>query len=294
MGHNHNHKGDKNLKVAFFLNVTFTILELVGGFFVNSVAIISDAVHDLGDSLSLGTAWYLQRKSYQKPDSKFSYGYHRFSLLGALISGVVLIIGSIFVVQEAIARIIQPEEANAEGMMYFAIAGVLVNGIAALRLRSGTSLNERVVAWHLLEDVLGWVAVLVVSIILQFKDYPILDPILSLAITGYIMFGVIQRLRETLVVFLQGVPMDVNLNQLKDQIRAIDSVHSIHETHIWSLEGDHHVFSTHIRLKEIDTQEDVQKVKKSVLKLLEPFDFHHVTIETELVGEYCEFEREDH
>lgn len=294
MGHQHSHKSEKNLKVAFFLNVGFTILEFVGGFFVNSVAIMSDAVHDLGDSLSLGTAWYLQRKSYQQPDNKYSFGYHRFSLLGALINGFVLIIGSVFVVQEAIARIITPEEANAEGMMYFAIGGVLVNGIAAFRLRKAHSMNEKVVAWHLLEDVLGWIAVLIVSIILQFKNIPILDPVLSLAITAYILYGVLKRLRQTLVIFLQGVPVSINLNELKDQIRSIDRVHSIHETHIWSLEGDHHVFSTHIRLKEIDSQEDVQSVKKAVLKLLKPYKFHHVTIETELVGEFCKYEREDH
>src|SRR5690606_7238014 len=152
----HNPSG-KNLKLAFFLNLGFTIFEIIGGFYVNSVAIISDALHDLGDSLSLGTAWYLQKKSHQGKDSRFSFGYKRFSLLGALINSLVLIGGSIFVIYQAVLRIIEPEASDAQGMIIFAIVGVAVNGFAAYKLSGGTSMNEKVVSWHLLEDVLGWI-----------------------------------------------------------------------------------------------------------------------------------------
>ena len=161
--HSHDHSG-KNLKVAFFLNLTFTILEFIGGIYVNSIAIISDAVHDLGDSLSLGTSWYLDSKSKKNANSKYSYGYRRFSLLGALINSVVLIAGSVYVIYEAVGRILEPEHSDAQGMVIFAIIGVLVNGYAAYKLSSGKSMNEKVVSWHLMEDVLGWVAVLIVAI----------------------------------------------------------------------------------------------------------------------------------
>lgn len=215
MGHHHDHKPvGKNLKLAFFLNVGFTIFEIIGGFYVNSVAIISDAVHDLGDSLSLGTAWYLQQKSSKGSNARFSFGYKRFSLLGALINSLVLIAGSIYIIIEAVGRIIEPEHSNAQGMIVFAIFGMAVNGFAAYKLSGGKTMNEKVVSWHLLEDVLGWAAVLVVGVILLFKDIHYLDPALSLLITLYILWNVIKRLKDTLFIFLQAVPENINLAEI--------------------------------------------------------------------------------
>ena len=171
--HDHHHHSSNNIKVAFFLNFAFTILEIIGGLYVNSIAIISDAIHDLGDTISLGTSWYLEEKSYKKSNKKFSFGYKRFSLLGALINSIILIIGSLYVITEAVGRILEPEHTDAKGMIFFAVIGVLVNGYAAWKLSSGKTMNEKVASWHLVEDVLGWVAVLVVGIILNFKDIKI-------------------------------------------------------------------------------------------------------------------------
>ena len=180
MAHNHSHQhggSTKNLKIAFFINIGFTCLEIVGGFFTNSIAIISDALHDLGDSLSLGLAWYLENKASQKGSTnRFSFGYARFRLLGALVNALVLIVGSIYIIIEAIGRLQNPEPVKSDWMIVLAVIGVAANGYAAWRTKGSTSLNEKVVSWHLLEDVLGWVAVLIVSIILQFKDWYFLDP----------------------------------------------------------------------------------------------------------------------
>ena len=154
MAHIHKHDtAGKNLKIAFFLNVGFTILEFIGGIYVNSIAIISDALHDLGDSFSLGMAWYLNKKSKQEANNKYTFGYSRFSLLGALINSVILIAGSIYVISEALGRILEPQHSDAQGMIVFAIIGIAVNGYAAWKVSKGKSLNERVVSWHLLEDV---------------------------------------------------------------------------------------------------------------------------------------------
>lgn len=292
MSHNHSHDhhhhdDNSNLKIAFFLNLVFTIIELIGGAYVNSVSIISDAVHDLGDSLSLGTAWFLQVKSKDKADDKYSFGYSRFSLLGALINSVVLIAASIFVVNEAIERIIHPETSDAKGMLIFALFGIAINGYAAWKMSGGKTLNERVVSWHLLEDVLGWFAVLIVSVVLLFWDIPILDPILSLCITAYILWGVMQRLKETLYIFLQGIPKDVDLVEIATKLEKIENVHSIHHTHVWSLEGEHHVFTTHVKLTKIDRFQQYLDVKKSVKSILSHYPFAHYTIETELDDETC-------
>lgn len=285
--HDHNHSSGQNLKIAFFLNLGFTIFEIIGGFYVNSVSIISDAIHDLGDSLSLGTAWYLDKKSKEKADKNFSFGYARFSLLGALINSLVLIAGSIFVIYEAIGRILEPEHSDAGGMMIFSIIGIAVNGYAAWKMSGGKSLNEKVVSWHLLEDVLGWVAVFIVAVILQFKDIHYLDPALSLLITAYILWGVVKRLKETLFVFLQGIPKNVDLIKIEKELTEIKNVQSLHHTHIWSLEGVHHVFTTHLKLEQITEFNQILEVKKAAKNILKRYPFEHYTIETELDEETC-------
>jgi len=262
MAHNHEH-GDQtgNIKLAFFLNLGFTIFEFIGGLYVNSIAIISDAVHDLSDSLSTGLSWYLQNKSEQEASTTFTFGYKRFSLLGALINSIVLIAGSVFVIQAAVGRILQPEHSNAGGMLVFAIIGITINGYAAWRNRKGKTLNEQVISWHLLEDVLGWTGIFVVAVVLQFWDSHYLDPILALLITSYILWNIIKRLKKTMFVFLQGKPADIDLKKVKKRLINVDKVNSLHHTHVWSLEGEHNVFTTHVVLNEIDTFHDIFRDK---------------------------------
>ena len=288
--HSHSH-ASKNLKIAFFLNLVFTLFEILGGLYVNSIAIISDAVHDLGDSLSLGTSWYLQEKSNKEADEHFSFGYMRFSLLGALISSLVLIAGSIYVINEAINRILHPEPSDALGMMIFAIIGVAVNGYAAWKLSSGKSLNERVISWHLIEDVLGWSAILIVSIVLQFVENQYLDPALSLLITIYILWNVIKRLKETLFIFLQGSPKDITINDIEQELLSIKNIQSLHHTHTWSLDGEHHVFTTHIKLETISNLSELLSIKEQLNKIINKYPFEHHTIEIELDDEDCRLEK---
>lgn len=291
MGNHHHHKhstSGKNLRLAFFLNVGFTIFEFIGGLYVNSIAIISDAIHDLGDSISLGTAWYLQKKSQKGPNIRFSFGYKRFSLLGALINSLVLILGSIYVIYEAVQRLMAPEPSDAAGMVVFAIIGVAVNGYAAYKLSSGKTLNEKTVSWHLMEDVLGWVAVLIVGVMLLFTDYYFLDPALSLLITLFILWNVYKRLKETLFIFLQGVPEGIDLTEIETRLLNISNIASLHHMHVWSLEGDHHVFTVHIKLNNINQFQELLDVKKEVKKVLQVYHFDHYTIETELDKESCD------
>ena len=294
MSHNHSHHhhdSAKNLKAAFFLNLGFTIFEIIGGFYVNSVSILSDALHDLGDSLSLGLSWYLNNHSKKEADSKFTFGYSRFSLLGALINSIVLLAGSVFVIIEAIKRVINPESSDAQGMIIFAIIGIAVNGYAAYRLSGGKSLNERVVSWHLIEDVLGWAAVFIAAIVMLFTDTPYIDPVLSLAITVFILYNVFKRLRETLQILLQGTPYDIDTDVIKNEILLLDNVLSVHHMHVWSLEGENHVFTTHIKAKQLITFTQLIELKQSVKGILKKYPFSHYTIEVDLNNEVCELEK---
>lgn len=282
---NENHKSNQsNIKVAFFLNFGFTIIEIIGGIMINSIAIISDAVHDLGDSLSLGLAWYLGQYSEKESNQNYTYGYRRYSLLAALINTTVLIIGSFIIFFNAIPRLFDPQETNATGMIGFAILGIIVNGAAVLKTKSGQSLNEKVVSWHLLEDVLGWIAVLVVGIVMSFKDIPILDPILSIAITCYILYNVIINFKKTISLFLQTVPEEIDLNSIIKKFEEIDNVISSHHTHVWSLDSEHNVLTTHLVVDKQITIEELIKIKEQAKNEIKDLNMEHVTIEIDFKG----------
>lgn len=287
MSHDHSNDSTGDLRLAFFLNLSFTIIEIAGGIWTNSLAILSDAIHDLGDSLSLGMAWYLETYARKDKDKKYSYGYRRYSLLSALINTVVLIVGSVFILSRAVTRLFNPEPVDAKGMILFAVLGIIVNGLAMLRLRGGKSLNAQVVAWHLIEDVLGWVAVLIMSIVLLFTDLYILDPIFSILITSFVLFNVIKNLRKTLALFLQAVPENMDLEMIENRLLAIDNVCSSHHTHIWSMDGEHHVLTTHLVVEEDTSQDEVLCIKEDINQLSKEMDFLHTTVEIEYGDEKC-------
>ena len=236
----------------------------------------------------------MQSKSNKKADKKFSFGYKRLSLLGALINGVILVGGSIYIIYEGIIRITHPEPSHAEGMMYFAFLGVAVNGYAAWKVSTGKSMNEKVLSWHMLEDMLGWVAILIVSIVMQFTDNMYLDPILSLVITSYILFNVFRRLYETLYLFLQGNPSEIDVVKLESDILETENVLSLHHLHSWSLDGEHHVFSVHVVIENVVSLEQLRAVQKSLDELIEDYPFDHHAIQIELEGDNCDLRDTEH
>ena len=285
-GH-HSHASMRNIRVAFFLNLAFSLLEIVGGLLTNSLAILSDALHDLGDSFSLGLSWYLERHAQRGSDARYSYGYRRWSLLGALVNTVMLVVGSLYILSEAVPRLLHPEHSDARGMILLAVLGITVNGAAMLQLRHGRSLNAQMIAWHLLEDVLGWVAVLVVSVSLLFTDIHILDPILSVLISLYVLYNVVRNLRKTLALFLQAVPEAIVLPEVEQALRAIPLVRSVHHTHVWSLDGEHHVLTTHLVVDETATRQGLICIKGQVVEMTQRMGVVHTTVALEYEGEAC-------
>lgn len=282
--HSHHHTedtGTKNISLAFFLNLVFSIIELAGGLITNSVAILSDAIHDFGDSISLGLSWFLQKKSNKKSDEFYSYGYKRFSLLGAIFISVVLIISSFFIIRESIERIITPEEANAKGMMIMTVLGIAVNGFAVLRLRSGHSMNERAVSLHLLEDVFGWVAVLVAGIVMLFVDFPVIDPLLSIAITVWVLYNVYRNLRNTFRVLLQETPQNIDVNLMLTRIKDLPPVRDIHDFHLWSLDGERNIMTLHVVTSETVNPGILLQLKHDIREVAHSFSIEHVTLEFE-------------
>lgn len=289
----HLHAANKNLKTAFFLNLSFSLIEIAGGILTNSTAILADAVHDMGDTIALGQAWYFENLAKQKGSKKYSYGYKRFSLFGAMISITLLLISSLFILSEAIPRLMEPEHSNAQGMVFLAIIGILVNGYAMLKLGrhdQHASANVKVVTLHLLEDVLGWVAVLIVAIVLLFQDIHILDPLLAILITLYILYGVFKNIQQTLPVFLQATPESINLDALKVELESIQYVNSVHHIHVWSLDGQHNVLTAHLMIKDNLEKENILSIKNNAKSLIDKFDFYHSTLELEYPEETCRME----
>lgn len=289
MSHNH-HSSIKSLKLAFFLNLGFTIIEFVGGVLTNSTAILADAIHDLGDSIALAQAWYFESLSKKKGSSKYTYGYRRFTLIGAIISALILLLTSFYVLNEAIPRIINPEHSDAEGMVVLAIFGIAVNGFAMFKLAKGKGANIQIIALHLLEDVLGWVAILIVAIILLFEDIHILDPILAILITLYILVNVIKQLKNMLPIFLQAVPTEIDIKALEKQIISIDNVHSVHHLHVWSLDGNNVVLTLHLISNKILSPDEYSALKSSFKKIVDNYGIYHSTLEIEWPEEICRVE----
>ena len=299
MGHNHDHNhnhGDaaaKNIVTAFILNLSFAVIELVGGLLTNSIAILSDALHDFGDSISLGVAWALQKKSNKKRDAKFSYGYKRFSLLGSVFLSGVLLVSSIFIVTEAVQRLFDPQAVHAKGMFWLAVAGIVINGVAVLRLKKGKTLNERAVFLHMMEDVLGWIAVLAASIVMMFADLPVLDPILSLCITAWVLWNVWRNLRDTFKILLQGIPDDIDAVRLTAELLEVPGVGSIHDLHVWSQDGVTHVGTVHVVASGASC-EGWNAIKEAVRDICRRHRIDHVTVEMEAAGECdCEYAGDD-
>jgi len=255
------------------------------------MAILSDAVHDLGDCLSLGLAWYFQKVANKGSDSSYSYGYKRFSLLGAIINSIVLIVGSIFILTEAIPRIFHPEKTQAVGMFFLAIVGVLVNGLAFFRLKKGSSLNEKVVSLHFLEDVLSWVAILIGAVLIYFFNVPFIDPILSVGIALFVLLNVYKNIKQTLHIILQGIPVDINIDEISEQLKQFKGIEDIHDLHVWSVDGNYNILTVHVVMNKLLEINKITELKGKIRNSLKQKGIQHATIEFETSDERCDFEK---
>lgn len=285
--HHHHDAESGNIAWAFFLNLTFTIIEFIGGALINSTAVMADAIHDLGDSLSIGFAWVLSKLGKKPSDSQFSYGYRRLTLLGAVINGLVLLIGSVWILTETIPRLFNPEMPIVEGMIGLAILGVAANGFAAFKLSHGHTVAERMLNWHLLEDVLGWLAVLVVAIVLYFWELPILDPLLSIGFTAFIVMNVVRTLGQAIRLFLQAIPSEMDVTKIHADLTAMPHVEDVHHLHVWSLDGARHVLTAHLVMTDVIDINRQRELKQRVREYLAPFNLEHTTIELEFSDELC-------
>lgn len=276
-------KTQNNILIAFILNFFFSVFEFLGGIFTGSVAIISDAIHDIGDALSIGISYFLEKKSKKQPDNIYTYGYARYSVIGGVITTFILLFGSVAVIINAAKKIINPTEINYNGMIIFAIVGVFVNFIAAYFTREGDSLNQKAVNLHMLEDVLGWAVVLIGALIMRFTDFKILDPLMSIGVAIFILINALKTLKEVIDLFCEKLPNGIQIDEIKEHLVHIDGVIDVHHIHIWSLDGNTNYATMHIV-----TNENTKEIKNKIKEELEEHGISHSTLEFETEDEICQ------
>ena len=264
--------------LAFFLNLTYAIVEFIAGGVFGSSAVLADSVHDLGDAIAIGISAFLESISNREEDSHYTLGYKRFSLLGAMVTAVILMTGSVLVILENIAKIFHPQPVNDEGILWLGIIAITINVLASLVIRKGQTKNESILSLHFLEDTLGWVAVILMAIVLRFTDWYILDPLLSIAISFFILSKALPRFWSTLKIFLDAVPEGVDIQKIKTDLAELDHVASINQLNLWTMDGLEKNAIVHVCLKEM---EHMETCKESIRIFLKNCGFQNITIEVD-------------
>ena len=264
--------------LAFLLNLSFAIVEFIAGGIFGSSAVLADSVHDFGDAIAIGISAFLESISNRKEDSHYTLGYKRFSLLGAMVTAVILMTGSGMVILENMVKLFHPQPVNDEGLLWLGMIAISVNVLASLVIRKGQTKNESILSLHFLEDTLGWLAVILMAIVLRFTDWYILDPLLSLAISFFILSKAIPRFWSTLKIFLDAVPEGVDINQVKGDLEQLDHVASINQLNLWTMDGLEKNAIVHVCLNQM---EQMEVCKESIRDLLKERGFQNVTIEVD-------------
>ena len=271
-------KSSKNMTIAFLLNFSFAIIEFIFGLLFHSSAVLADAIHDTGDALAIGLSTLFEKISTKKEDREYTLGYKRYSLLGALLTSVILLVGSILVIVENIPKLFAPEKVNYDGMLVWGIVAIVVNTAASRVVSHGHSHNESILSLHFLEDILGWIAVIVVSLILRFTDWYFLDPLLSLVIAGFILSKALPKFWENIQIFLDHVPSDVDLSQLYQEIAVLENVRAITQLNVWTTDGLEKFAMLHICLENPNLLAETQAVLRQRLLA---YGIAKVTIQTD-------------
>lgn len=286
----------KNIFIAFILNITFSLIELIGGIFTNSISIMADSIHDLGDAISILISLVLEKISKKKPNQDYTFGYLRFSVLGALITSSILFIGSFLVIANAITRLINPIEVNYDGMLVLALIGIIVNLTATYVTSRSNSLNERAVSLHMLEDVLGWFSVFIGSIVIRFTNLYIIDPILSILVSLFILVNVLKKYKNIFEILLQKKPEQIDELNIKNKILEIDEIKDIHHIHIWTIDGINNYITLHVLISDNILVNKLEEIKKKINVILKENNINHSTIEfetKECKKNYCDIKSDE-
>lgn len=283
-------KTPENIKVAFLLNLVFSIIEAIGGVLTNSISIISDSLHNLGDSITIGINYIFEKKSKKLPNNEYSYGYLRYTMLGSLIASFILLVGSVVIIYNVVPRLIKPLDVNFDAMIIFGIFGLLINLYATIKIMRSKEKDKKINT-HMIEDTVIWLFILVGSICIKVFDLVIIDPILSLLIAVYILYQVYKYMKNIYNIFMEKVPKNIKIDTIKKDIEENDNIDNVHHIHIWSIDGINNYMTAHIHLNKTLSEEDIIKTKNDIKSKLKEDKINHVTLEVEYSNEKCDSDK---
>lgn len=276
-------KTQRNIFIAFVLNLSFSVFEIIGGLFTGSVAILSDAVHDVCDALSIGLSLHFEKLSHKQPDDKYTYGYLRYSVLGGFITTSILLTGSVAVLLNAVKRLFEPQDIDYNGMIAFALVGVSINLIAAFFTREGDSINQKAVNLHMLEDVFGWIVVLAGAVVMRFTGFALIDSLMSVGVSAFIIINAFKNLKSIVALFLEKTPSNIDIVDIRKHLCDVEGVIDVHHIHIRSIDGERLYATMHIVMKG-----ETRRIKEMVRRELEEHGICHSTLELEYEDEHCD------
>lgn len=280
-------KTPENIKIAFLLNLAFSIVEAIGGILTNSISIISDSLHNLGDSITIGINYIFEKKSKKLPNKEYSYGYLRYTMLGSLIASFILLVGSVVIIYNVVPRLIKPLSVNYDAMIIFGIFGLLINLYATIKIM-GSKEKDKKINTHMIEDTVIWLFILTGSICIKVFDSVIIDPILSLLIAIYILYQVYKYMKNIYNIFMEKVPKNVKIDEIKKDIEENENIDNVHHIHIWSMDGVNNYMTAHIHLNKVLSEEEIIKTKNDVKNKLMEDKINHITLEVEYFNEKCD------
>ncbi len=279
-------KTPENIKVAFLLNLVFSIIEAIGGVLTNSISIVSDSLHNLGDSITIGITYFFEKKSKKLPNKEYSYGYLRYTLLGSLIASFILLVGSVVIIYNVVPRLMKPQDVNYDAMIIFGIFGLLINLYATIKVMRSKDKDKKINT-HLIEDTVIWLFLLIGSICIKVWNLIIIDPILSLLIAVYILYQVYKYMKNIYNIFMEKVPKNVKIDTIKKDIEDNENIDNVHHIHIWSMDGINNYMTAHIHLNKILSEQDIINTKNNIKNKLKEDKISHVTLEVEYFNEKC-------
>lgn len=280
-------KTPENIKIAFLLNLAFSIVEAIGGILTNSISIISDSLHNLGDSITIGINYIFEKKSKKLPNKEYSYGYLRYTMLGSLIASFILLVGSVIIIYNVVPRLIKPLSVNYDAMIIFGIFGLLINLYATIKIMRSKDKDKKINT-HMIEDTVIWLFILTGSICIKMFDLVIIDPILSLLIAVYILYQVYKYMKNIYNIFMEKVPKNVKIDEIKKNIESNENIDNVHHIHIWSMDGVNNYMTAHIHLNKILNEEEIINTKNDVKNKLKEDKINHITLEVEYFNEKCD------
>ncbi len=282
--HSHEHNSENNLQnilITFWLNLIFATVELLGAIFSNSISLYSNAIHDYGDSIILLSTLFIERHSYKGRSMNYTYGYRRYSLVGAIINNLILLSASLFITYEAIGRFLNPQEISTRVIFGIAILGIVVNTFGYMRLKQNESEINKSLQNNLFADILSWVGLLVSSVIMALTGWYVIDGLISLFIAITMFYAATKQFRTIFNIIMQKVPDTIDLLKIEQKICEYPQVINCHDVHIWTLDGEDYIMTMHIVVENEMKMDEVMEMKEEIKLALERLKINHTTIEVD-------------